>query len=187
MMAVIAAEAFMIQRAQLERTRRLAAGPCLSLRLQTNGGTFTDGRDVRFTAAMVNEGSCAVVLVEPSDGSEAGWRTPFVGWSVLADDSTPHPDRPSLRPARGENVNPFSIDEIFELAPGETRRLSDWISPPILRRPGRFRIVMYYRNDPEAEMQGRSFDEHDPAALALVRVTTRCALRSNEVTIEILD
>src|SRR5919201_6135680 len=74
---------------------------------------------VRFTATLLNKGKETVTLVTPGDGSDCGWRTPLVGWSVVkvsADNprAGKHPDKvPLHRGARCGNVNALKADEVF--------------------------------------------------------------------------
>ena len=177
----------MIQRAHLTGTEL-----DLALTIRAEHARVTLGQTVRIHATLTNLGTEPVTLVDPGDGSEAGWRTPIIGWSILGpteSDSAPpagtHPDEPPLVPARGGNVNPLSRDEIFELAPGEARRLNDWIDVPRLRSEGVYRLVFYYRNDPGATVEGLPFDEHDPVALRQISDSTACALVSNEIRITV--
>lgn len=185
----------MIQRADdraLYQRRHMTTATELALRLslEADRSVIRAGESIRFAATILNFGTEPLILVEPGDGSEAGWRTPIVGWSILhgsAADLASHPDEPDLKPARGENVDPLGSDEIFVLQPGEQRRLSEWIEAPRLTRLGTHRVVMYYRNDPWATIEGLPFEPHDPAALDLIRSTTPCTLVSNEVVVEVVE
>ncbi len=167
-----------------------ATDVALRLSLEADRSVIRAGETVRFAATILNFGTEPLILVEPGDGSEAGWRTPIVGWSILhgaGEKLASHPDEPELDPARGENVDPLGSDEIFVLQPGDARRLSDWIEAPKLSRAGTHRVVLYYRNDPWATIEGLPFEPHDPIALDLLRRTTPCTLVSNEVVIEVLE
>jgi len=187
----------MIQRVQRTTSIDLA----LALRIEPT--TFRRVAAPRPTLVIRNVGADPVLLVDPGDGSDAGWRPPFVGWTVVpagpaegasrgrSDDLEPTDFEPDLfsllRPARGGNVDPFDLESLFALGPGESHRLSDWAGRPGFPMPGRYRVAFHYRNEPDAEICGLPFDEHDPIALALLRESERCRLTSHEVVVDVLD
>ena len=130
-----------------------------------------------------------LTLVMPGDGSFAGFRTPYVGWSVLPVDSTEnHPAKVSF----GNQefcpvIRPMKPEDIFILKPGQTIELSDRFDAPygIRTKPGRYRVVLYYSNIPTAEWRGTSVP--DNATMERIRKSTPLALRSNEVFIEVTE
>jgi len=127
-------------------------------------------------------------LTIPGDGSEAGWRTPVIAWSVLPlHDSTQHPSRPPRdEAARCGQVNSIRRSEVFVLNPGQCRVLDD-LAGPMFKEPGQYRIVFYYQNIPDLKPGGAPFEPHDATALALMQKSTACLLRSNELTITVLE
>jgi len=173
----------MIQRARITDPKL-----ALSMVLSVDRPRGRRGSSPVFAARVTNEGCEPVVLVQPGDGSEAGFRTPYVGWSVLRHPSSrfDHPDAPPLAAARKGNVDPLDAGELFVLRPGRSRALDlTWTDPPALRAPGIYRVVLYYENDPLAPFLGVPFDEHDPIAVARVRESTPCLLRSNELRVRV--
>ncbi len=125
---------------------------------------------------LINEGEVPVTLVEAGDGSESGWRTPVIEW------------QPSV-PVSGRcgNVNPLGPDEVFDLNPGERRRLCAWVGLPYLFTAGRHRVSVTYRNDPDLEFSGLVLGAHDPKAMQRVRSSTPVVATSNVLEIEVVE
>jgi hypothetical protein len=99
-------------------------------------------------ATITNIGARPVTLVMPNDGSYDGWRTPFVGWSVLRawDSSSQHAPPPTEPQFRICGIfTPLRPNDMFTLAPGQ-KKIVD--RAPALSRPGRYRIVFHYLNNP---------------------------------------
>jgi hypothetical protein len=55
----------------------------ISMQLSVQEPTLRIGEDIIAGISITNNSNSAVLLVEPGDGSENGWRTPIVKWSVL--------------------------------------------------------------------------------------------------------
>lgn len=111
-------------------------------------GTSAD----RLTVTVRNRGRSPVTLVRPSDGSESGWRPPWVGWSILPDRRKQQESHPSK--AVPLNTSPrcglyssLSMADLFVLKPGETADLGSWVGLPgsSLRYPGEYRARFYYQ------------------------------------------
>jgi hypothetical protein len=103
---------------------------------------------VEATGTLENTGSCRrVVLVEPGDGSEVGWRTPVIRWTVRriaqgrAADVTLEPD-----PRCGLMNGPYAEAEVFTLAPGHSRRLRIPLIPPRLGSKSGSSLAHDYRS-----------------------------------------
>src|SRR5262245_43765851 len=78
------------------------------------------------SVTVVNHGGQEVILVEPGDGSDWGWRTPVIEWSSST----------WFRGPRCGNVNALKPEDVFTLKPGESRRLGGWVGVPQLRGHG---------------------------------------------------
>lgn len=135
----------------------------------------------RFVGTLVNDGSASFSLVEPGDGSDAGFRTPAIKWKVTtpAGDPVPRLDR-----GRCGNMNAIQAREIFTLAPHARHVLSEWFGSPDVA-PGRYLIVAVYENDPRAPVRGISLGHHDDTAMERIRSSTPCRVESNAVTADI--
>jgi hypothetical protein len=146
------------------------------------------GDYIQLTAHIRNDGNTPVTLVQPGDGSNCGWRTPIVGWSVLPADSTEsHPANPPLcKGGRCGNVNALKPDEIFTLQPGESRELSGWLGPLPIDADGAYRVHLYYTNDPDIKWSGLPLSPHDPAAMRRLKDSTPVQLISNELKLHVI-
>lgn len=133
---------------------------------------------------IVNLGEAPVTLVQPGDGSSCGWRTPLVGWSVVkaGDPAARHPPSVPLNTtARCGNINALMPEEVFVIPPGGNAALREWVGPPRLPGPGKYRMVFYYRNNPSAVWRGIPLGRHDPDDMKKVRSSTACSMVSNEL------
>jgi hypothetical protein len=158
----------------------------LILRVSTKKAEYTTKEAIPVTVTITNRGPAPVTLVQPGDGSDCGWRTPVIGWSVLPanDEKAAHPNEMPKHASVGRcgNRNPLDPKELFVLRPGETKTVSAaWAGLPV--DEGKQRLVFYYRNDPAVKWRGLSGD--DPAVLARVKDTFPCLLKSNEITITV--
>jgi hypothetical protein len=125
------------------------------------------------SVTLVNRGNREVLLVEPGDGSDCGWRTPQIEWSRSH----------WFRGPRCGNINALKLEEVFILKPGESRRLCDWVGVPQLTGPGRYRVAVRYTNDPDQSWSGLPLGEHEGAALQEVRGSAKVSAVSNSVEI----
>lgn len=143
----------------------------------------------RIDARLTNASSQSVTVVLPGDGSEAGWRTPMISWSVVrTGPEAPSSENSSEKPvARCGNINPLRADEVVTLAPGESVSLGDWLGAPEFPSPGTYRVVLTYENDPKREWSGIPLGEHDPDAMARVRASTPVDVRSQEATVSVVE
>jgi len=130
---------------------------------------------------ILNTGTTAVTLVVRGDGSEWGWRTPFIGWSILSIESTDqHPRQvPLRRDGRCGNVSPFGADEILMLRPSAIAKLNKRIGQPRFADIGKYRVVFFYSNVPDLK--------HMMWAPCRVKESTPISLVSNEVIVEVTE
>jgi hypothetical protein len=158
--------------------------PALVLHIAAKETTLTQGQDAKITATISNKGQKPVTLVLPGDGSESGWRTPLIGWSAIKGEmAANHPK--TLPLFRGKrfcgNINCLKKEEVFVLAPGQSKKFAEWIGHLELTGPGTFRVVFCYANEPGLEWDGVPLGRHDPDAMRQVQKSHRCFLVSNEL------
>lgn len=129
----------------------------------------------KFTFTVVNHGKSEVILVEPSDGSGSGLRTPYWEWS-----------RRRREPGSRDcgRINSLTMNEVFSLKPGASREFESWMGRPSLSGPGVYRASVRFVNDPNKDFVG--WAEHDPNAMALVRRSTPITVVSNIIEIVVV-
>ena len=160
----------------------------LSLLLSAETTALRVGQEPTIRIHVTNNSDETVTLVHPGDGSESGWRTPVVQWSILeAGDSAQHPAGPDFKlKVRGcGNVNALESDEVFRLGPGETKELKEWLPPFV--KPGSYRVKFLYANRPSMEWKGLALGVHHPGAMWRIRHSTECTLTSNELPFTISE
>ena len=158
----------------------------LALQVRPPSAPIRLGDYTQFSVLITNEGPAPVTLVSPGDGSNFHWRTPKVGWSAIpmTDAREEHPDdTPVYRGGRCGNINPIKLDEVFTLAPGESRELGEWVAPPQFLEAGEHRLVFYYENVPGASVDGLPLGDHDRGVLSKMRKSHPCKLRSKEIRV----
>ena len=129
---------------------------------------------------LTNNGDETVTLVHPGDGSEVGWRTPILRWWTNEDGKlTEHPTKSESD--RCGNMKALKWDEIFSLAPGETKVIEDGVWLPPFRKSGTYTVKFVYENRPSMQWGGVERGTHSPIAMWRVRNSTECTLTSNEV------
>jgi hypothetical protein len=144
--------------------------------------TSSDGW-VEVTGTLKNEGSKAVVLVEPGDGSESGWRTPVLKWQARRIEQGRVTDVTLEPEARCGLMNgPDPKNEIFVLAPGQSHRLQWPFVMPRLKPPGLYEVAVTYTNDPRLGFRGTSPD--DPAMTPYGN-STACTVTSQTLRVEV--
>lgn len=148
-------------------------GVRLSLRTRSNleGG-------VTFIGALFNDGPRTVTLVDPGDGSAAGWRTPILTWKVTTPDGTPVAEYESPRCG---NMNAIHSDEIFDLPPHRHHVLSAWIGAPQVATAGRYVIRVTYQNHPGL----RPLHGASETVLRRMANSTPCTVESDAVTVDL--
>lgn len=116
----------------------------------TTPAVIEPGADVLVTAVLVNTSRTRTIhVVKPGDGSEAGWREPWVHYSAtrLAPDGTTHAV-PEVFVGRCGLFDPNWVKDIVALAPGERLDLHSWIPDPsralALDELGQVQIRMHY-------------------------------------------
>jgi hypothetical protein len=160
----------------------------LSLQLSADNTSPRVGERPIVHVVVTNIGDHTVTLVQPGDGSENGWRTPIIAWSVLEESSgAKHPvaPTPDAGPRMCGNINALRPEEVFDLARGETKELKDWISLEPFKMPGVYRVVFLYANRPLLEWKGIPLGEHDRTAMGLIRRSTEATLSSNELVFSV--
>jgi hypothetical protein len=170
----------------------------LSLELLPHVAMFRHEDEPEITAWLRNDGDRPLTLVMPGDGSLEGWRTPVIRWVFTPDDAgaTPHLDCMATELTAGPelgaevpvplprgcgNINGIRRDEVFTLAPGEERSLGEAILPPFLPGSAACSASLTYANVPTIPWRGVPLRPHDETALALVRESDSCRVRSNEI------
>jgi hypothetical protein len=156
----------------------------LTLRVSTENTALRVAEWPVIDVTITNNGTETVNLVHPGDGSDAGWRTPIVAWSVIeVSSSATHPTKPSETPAERMcgNINPLESHEVFALLPGETKKLSTWGALAPFNEPGAYKVVFLYANRPSLEWKGIPLGEHNKVTMWLVRLSTSVTLSSNEL------
>ena len=160
----------------------------LRLAIRATRADVPEGQTPEIRAVIMNEGPGAAHLVKPGDGSEAGWRTPLVGWSVirLARAHQQHPKgMPVLEDRTPVPIAPPRPDEVVALAPGDRLDLGMPLDLPTLRAGGVYRVRLYYTNDPDLAWGGHAAEEPSQDAMAHVRQSTPCRLVSNELLVRV--
>ncbi|MCC7074940.1 MAG: hypothetical protein IT383_26755 [Deltaproteobacteria bacterium] len=136
---------------------------------------------------LVNLSSTTLVLVEPGDGSEMGWRTPILTWTIEPLDDAARASA-TLAESWGRfcgNINALGANEVFELAPGARHTFGPWVSSPHPRGPGRWRVSLRYQNQPTLAWGGVPLGEHDGTAMQRVRASSAVDVTSNAIEIEV--
>jgi hypothetical protein len=152
----------------------------LSIHHPTGRINSYDDREIK--ADITNLSDEVVTLVVPGDGSEVGWRTPIITWTVV-DATTDRLEWP-LR-IRCGNQNALGSDEVIRLAPGETRELDHLWLPTA--KPGKYKVALTYENRPGAKWRGWVMGLHNPIAMLRLRNSTRVVTTSNVLTLEVAD
>ena len=78
-------------------------------------------------------------------------------------------------------MNPIEEREIFTLAPGQKRTLSEWIAAPAYA-PGTYEVRLRYTNDPTKAARKAPAS---PAVLARLAKTSACEVTSAPLTIKV--
>ncbi len=148
------------------------AGDACGLRARLRALPATDGYP-RYSLTLTNTGKKRVRLVLPGDGSAVGWRTPSLTWIGTAN------GKPAQHAVVGRCglTNPIDEKEIFELAPGQSRELNDWLDVPRFV-PGTYDVSLRYRNDPT--MKSRKAGMSDAVAQK-ISMSSTCDVTSNTV------
>ena len=164
------------------------------MRLEPKDQVVRSWLDVRFKVSIENKGKKPVVLVANGDGSECGWRTPIIGWSVLKKESADHPRVFVPNGFRDcGNINAPTAEEVLTIAPGGRAVLPHaWQAARNAAKPfevegdgdpaHQYRVVFYYSNNPRMIWKGVMLGKA-PEVLKRIRSSTPCELRSNEALV----
>ena len=154
----------------------------INLRISSEKNSVKVGEELSLKVTITNNDTESVVLVNPGDGSEHGWRTPIIQWSVLKEGNLEkHPTEPipNNEPRCG-NMNSLESDEILRINSGETKDLS-WTYLPSFQESGVYKVVFLYANRPYITWHGESIISHNPIALWQAKHSTEINLVSNEL------
>jgi hypothetical protein len=111
-------------------------------------------------------------LVQPGDGSDAGWRTPTIKWYVDG-------ARQDVDYRNDPSITPLTLGELFDIAPGARVELNSWVGGVYLREVGNHDVALQYQNDPGLTWLGTTgSDHHDPEAMKKVRASDKVDLMS---------
>jgi hypothetical protein len=160
--------------------------PCgVRLSISAKALRISAGDWLEATATLENVGATKVVLVEPGDGSEAGWRTPVIRWSARRIGPGRATVATTLEPEGrcGLMNGPNPAAEVFVLAPGRSRRLRMPLVAPRLGPPGVYEVTLTYDNEPRMEFRGTS--PADPA-VRRYRESMACLVASNALRVEVV-
>jgi hypothetical protein len=175
--------------------RLVGADEELSLRIAPSELTVKSGSLAHVGITIENKSKKTATLVMPRDGSDYGWRTPIVGWSMIpvSKDGAEvkgqqHPKEPLLkRQPRCGNINALRMDDIFELKPGEKKVIdASWISTTANLAPGQYKAVFYYTNDPGKRVMGIPLGRNEAGAERAIKRSTQCDLISNEIVVTVV-
>ena len=152
----------------------------LDLRFASDTAVFRVDENPTIKLYITNNGKDTVTLVHPGDGSEVGWRTPLVEWTIRETGSwNEHSLTEDLQLyGRCGNIKSLDWADVFRLAPGETKEIEAWL--PRFRAPGTYRVKFSYMNEPWKEWRGIARRMHNPIAMWRVKHSTECSLTSNE-------
>lgn len=141
------------------------------------------------TIYITNHGNDTVTLVQPGDASDFGWRTPIVWWSIREiGDFRPHATSPDFtRGTRCGNIQPLARNEVFTLAPGETKVIDSSLILPRFKKPGSYTVKFFYSNHPFLEWRGHAMGSHDRIAMWRVKNSTETNLSSNELLFTVTE
>ncbi len=123
---------------------------------------------------LTNGGKKTLRLVVPGDGSGEGWRSPVLTWTT---------DKVGVDAKSGRcgMMNQILANEVFTLAPGESRQFTDWLGSPDFV-PGTYDVRLRYRNEPSiASSKGRP----DPDVARELAQSSSCDVTSNTIAITI--
>jgi hypothetical protein len=130
----------------------------------------------KYTLTLKNGGDKPLTLVTPGDGSEYGRRTPKLSWSgTIAGKPAQEVERPGCG-----MMNVIEASEVFTLAPGESKAMTDWIHGPSFA-PGRYEVKLRYVNDPTDTDAAQS----KPEVVDLIAKSSACDVTSEPLTIKL--
>ena len=144
----------------------------------------------RVKVSLNNFTKDTILIVQPGDGSNVGWRTPIIRWSVIdLTEEKPHPDTlPELqrRIARCGNMNGLSRKDIVRLQPIHGIKLK-WVNnPKIPRKTGKYSVRFYYQHKPDSEWIMKDYSEHEGKKIIREK-TEEMLLISNELVFEVTE
>lgn len=131
----------------------------------------------RYTLTLKNAGTAPLSLVVPGDGSEVGWRAPVLEWSATSDG---RPVEQLESPGCGM-MNAIQADEIFTLAPGASKAMTDWIHGPTYA-PGSYEVRLRYINDPKREFGKVTAT---PEVKAMLAASSACDVTSAPMKLQV--
>lgn len=141
------------------------------------------GRPACLRAFISNRGSKAATLMMPGFGSTDGLFTPFADWSVLPaeDRDVVHTPPPTEAWSQACGVyGSIPRERFFTLEPGETKE----VGVHRVTGPGHYRVIFFYRHEPEA-MSDFILSFFRSEAYQALKRSTRCTLVSNELLVTV--
>ena len=153
----------------------------LTLRAERDRIRPDDPALVHFT--LKNAGTEPVSLVRPGDGSDVGWRTPILEWSVT---NRTNPEAKPRMWGRCGNINPLGPGEVFTLRRGQLITFTAYVHDiPFDPAPGTYDVTLTYTNDPKMQWGGEPLGMHSFFEMRRVRSSTPVSVTSNTVTIHV--
>lgn len=147
------------------------------------------GEKPAFNIWIVNKGREPMLVVQPNDGSDWHWRTPYTGWATkLVSDTSEWPAKPTKATLpRCGNMNSLTDKELVSLQPGGSVVLDQsWLSQrPEFSTPGKYKVVFYYWHVNSDPAKGLKSPHSDPSVRGRVMASEAYRLRSNEVVITV--
>jgi len=127
--------------------------------------------------ALRNNGPDTLVLVLPG----AVGRTPILGWTVRTSDGL---ELAPATAAQSEHRSALISEDIFELAPGQSRQFELRFPTEYEYKPGKYQVRLTYENRPSL-LGGEPGGQDDPEAVKRLRSSTPCKVTSNALEVKI--
>lgn len=145
-----------------------ASADCPNMKLELKLKKAPKGLEI--DATLKNSGAAPIQLMTTGDGSSFGRRNPRLAFKL---------EPPDIKEVGTCGfINAMADEDFITLKPGESRKLG-WVHAPTPGKPGRYKLIVTYVNDPAAEPLG-SGAPHPPTAAQLARLaqTQKCELTS---------
>ena len=134
-------------------------------------------KDAIVIVELVNHEKYPVIVVKPGDGSDCGWRTPHITWSM---------NEKKLGGIGGcANINPLAAHEVVELKAGERLPLEEWLRVPPLEhmKAGVYRLSIEYDHRPD--MKWGVFPQKKQESKTMVRIRNSKPIKAISNVVEI--
>ncbi|MFK7775974.1 MAG: hypothetical protein AB8F94_27870 [Saprospiraceae bacterium] len=131
-----------------------------------------------------------IKILQPGDGSNVGWRTPTIRWSVIdLEKEESHPDTlPEIKEkiSRCGNMNGLNRRDIVSLRPKFGIKLKWTSDPSIPRRLGKYSVRFYFEHKPDSDWVMNGYPENEGKRI-INEETEEMFLVSNELVFEIIE